>query len=240
MHFRVLLIILSILVTNLLKSQTNVELYTTISYNYFSMKSLKGFQKSLLLDLQSENIPAEIVEDYPSFWGYQTGFSVPVKELENFTVYSGGFIGYTSTGGRINYSDYSGEVNVDQIIDVINVGAALGFQKFYLENFNMKYQLSVNYCYSDLSIDFYSKIGDIKESQNLEFTSSSFAVDLSLIPTIKEWSIFIGFPISYHFYIPSNLNYSKFSEAILQTSSGEKVEVDWSGIRVGIQFGILL
>ena len=76
MNFKLSNIFCLVILLNLISfSQSNVKLFTTISYNNYSMDGLKQQQNELLNGILQQNIPAKITESYSAYYGFKIGFN---------------------------------------------------------------------------------------------------------------------------------------------------------------------
>lgn len=218
--------------------QSSVTFFTTLDYNHYSMIELKKLQNELLNDIASSNIPAKIIDSYPSFYGFQTGFLIPYNTRELSTLSVGGLFGYSSTGGRIHYQDYSGEIKADQTVRAISLGVLLEYQRHYFDNFDLGVRVSLNYILSSFSNSFSLRIGDQTQNESPKFHSSSFGLEPGIIPSFKVWKLRIGALFSYLIYLPSPLEYDNISNVFLIDKSGQKVNIQWGGFRAGLLLSI--
>lgn len=220
--------------------QHSVTFFGTISYNTYSMSDLKGIQNELLNDIRELNIPADIVESFPSYPGYKFGFLIPVIDTTDRTFSIGGYFEHGSTGGRIHYQDYSGELSADQLAVETSIGTMIDYEYHYNEIFNIGLNFGVCYTLSSFSITSYLRVGDESQEEELGFSSYSFSFEPAIIPSAYLWGMKMGISLSYLIDIPSNLEFDQYSEAYLTNQSGDKVTINWSGFRLGLQMRVSL
>ncbi|MCU0343101.1 MAG: hypothetical protein MUF28_04690 [Ignavibacterium sp.] len=221
-------------------SQSHVKLFTIISYNNYSMDGLKQQQNELLNGILQQNIPAEITESYPAYYGFKIGFLIPLKDDIKSTLSIGSSIQHGSTAGRIHYQDYSGELSIDQLVNYTGIGAMIQYESHYSSNFNLGYNLSINYMLSSLSNELYLQVGNETQNEILDFSSSSFGIEPEIIPSYQLGLLQIGASLSYLIYISSDLEYDDVSEAFLVYENGDRVKINWNGFRIGAFVSISL
>jgi hypothetical protein len=198
------------------------------------MSDLKGVQNELLNDMTLNNIPAKIIDSYPSYYGFKGGLLIPLQEQESYTISAGGIAEYTSTGGRIHYQDYSGEIRADQIVEAWSLGGMIEYKIHYSEVFDLLLQGSTQYFFSSLKYTLILQVGNNNDTEKPQFHSSSFGIEPCIIPTVKYYGFQLGLSLSYLFFIPTNLEYDQVSNAYLLNKHGDKVNIDWSGFRIGV------
>ncbi len=221
-------------------SQSHVKLFTIISYNNYSMDGLKQQQNELLNGILQQNIPAKITESYPAYYGFKIGFLIPLKNDIKSTLSIGSLIQHGSTAGRIHYQDYSGELSIDQLVNYTGIGAIIQYESHYCSNFNLGYNLSINYMLSSLSNELYLQVGNETQNEILDFSSSSFGMEPEIIPSYQLGLLQIGASLSYLIYISSDLEYDDVSEAFLVYENGDRVKINWNGFRIGAFVSISL
>jgi hypothetical protein len=204
------------------------------------MNDLEKLQNEILEDLVTSNIPAKITEAYPAHFGIQAGFLAPLYDQIESTLYLGGVLQHFSTGGRIHFQDYSGEIRVDQLSAATSIGVVLNYQSKQSEIFDIGFGLSLNYVFSGFSSSFLMKIGDETESETLDFSSSSIAIEPSIIPSLKIWEFRLGLSLSYFINFPGTLESDDIPDAFLINRSGDEVTINWSGFRSGILVSLTL
>ena len=204
------------------------------------MGDLEGIQNELLNDIRETNIPAEITESFPPYFGYEFGFLIPVTDTAGSTLSIGGFFEHGSTGGRIHYQDYSGELSVDQLAVETSIGSLIDYETNVSEMFNFGLNFAVSYTSSSFSITSYLQVGDESQEEELNFSSSSFSFEPAIVPSMNLLGMRFGISLSYLIYIPSNLEFDQYSEVYLINKSGDEVTINWSGFRLGLQMRVSL
>ena len=220
--------------------QHSVTFFGTISYNSYAMGDLEGIQNELLNDIRTSNIPAEITESFPPYYGYKFGFIIPVSDTAGSTFSIGGFVEHASTGGRIHYQDYSGEFRVDESAVETSIGSLIDYQTNISELFNIGLNFAVSLTFSSFSITSYLQVGDESQQEDLGFSSASFSFEPGIVPSMNLLGMRFGISLSYLIYIPSDLEFDQYSEAYLTNQSGDKVTINWSGFRLGLQMSVSL
>jgi hypothetical protein len=220
--------------------QHSVTFFGMMSYNSYSMGDLEGIQNELLNDMNDLNIPTEITESFPAYFGYEFGFLIPVIDTAGNIFSIGGFIEHGSTGGRIHYQDYSGEVGSDQFAVETSIGTMIDYQIKLDEYFNIGLNFAIGYTVSSFSVTSYLQIGEESAEDELNFSSYSFSFEPGIVPSMNLLGMQFGISLSYLVYIPSNLEFDGYSEAYLINKSGDKVNINWSGFRLGLLLSVSL
>jgi hypothetical protein len=225
-------VILSLLYS--LFSKTDAQVFVKFNYNFFNMSSLKDLQRELLSDLTTQGIDAQITESYPAHLGFQIGLLFLLNPSGDRDLWLGGFYDYATTGGRVHYSDYSGEVKADQIANAYSVGGIISLNASDDELLKLDVSLSARLIFSDLDNEFLLRIGEDEQKETLSFSSFSFGIEPTITPSIVLSNFNLGLPVSYLVSIPTTLEYSRNSNAYLVNNSGDKVSIDWSGLKLGL------
>ncbi|HVN47363.1 MAG TPA: hypothetical protein VMU30_00935 [Bacteroidota bacterium] len=198
------------------------------------MSDLKNLQSELCSSITSQGIPANILDAYPSFYGFETGFLFPLFPSSDSSLLIGGVYEYNSTGGRIHYQDYSGEVRADQIVSTNAFGCMIKYQLSSQNEFHWALFGSCKYYYSVLHNSLYTRIGTYQTLSEPAFHSSSLGVEIGIAPFYNLWNFHLGVQLSYLLFFPSSLEYDNYSDAYLENNNGENVRIDWSGFRLGL------
>ncbi|MGE5845909.1 MAG: hypothetical protein ACM34O_04235 [Ignavibacteria bacterium] len=203
--------------------------------NFFNMGKMKDFQDQLMAPFKEINVPIEAVESFPARPGWQIGFLYTPPGDSNVAL--GAFFDYASTGGRIHYQDYSGEVKVDQIVNAYSCGGILNIRYKQWEFTRLDFVLSARVIFSSLKNKLFFQIGDQSDSQELDFKSTSIGIEPGANYSVFMNLFNINFGVSYLFNIPADLVYSENDEAYLTDQAGNKISLDWGGVKFGISFG---
>lgn len=213
-----------------LNFESRAQIFVKANYNFFDMSSLKNLQSDILSDIKNQGIEARITESYPAFFGFQAGLLFPLEEK----YFIGGFFDHTSTGGRVHYSDYSGVLKADQIAKANSIGGIFSFKATNKELFNLDIQLSARFIFISFDNEFLIRIGEEQEKQKYSFSSFSFGIEPGVVPSLVLSSFNIGLSVSYLLSLSTTLEYDDYDEAYLTSSSGEKVGINWSGLKLGL------
>jgi len=203
--------------------------------NFFNMGKMEDLQDQLMSPFKQINVPIDAVESFPARLGWQIGFLYTLPGDSNVAL--GAFFDYASTGGRIHYQDYSGEIKVDQIVNAYSWGGILNIRLRQWEFTRLDFVLGARLISSSLKNKLYIRIGDERDSQELDFSSTSVGIEPGVNYSIFMNLFKINFGISYLFNIPADLVYSENDEAYLTDQTGKKVSLDWGGLKFGISFG---
>lgn len=226
-------IILLILLNLTVLGQENIKLFASFNYCNYLLSDLKKQQNEVLNGLITENIPAKITDSYPAYFGFKGGFLIPIIEKEKSTFSVGPSIQHFSSGGRIHYEDYSGKVIMDQLVNSTGIGAVVQYENHSTSNFELGLNLTINYFLSAFENNLEFVVGNSKQTENLEFSSASIGFEPEIIPSYKIGVFQFGASISYLIYSSSNLEFDDVSEAYLVFENGNKVNLEWSGFRIG-------
>jgi hypothetical protein len=213
-----------------LSFENRAQIFVKVNYNFFDMSGLKDLQSDILSDIKNQGIEARITESYPAFFGFQAGLLFPLEEK----FFIGGFFDHTSTGGRIHYSDYSGEIKADQIAKANSIGGILSLKAVNKELFNLDIQLCARFIFISFDNEFLFRIGEEQQKQKYSFSSFSFGIEPGVVPSLVLSSFNIGLSVSYLLSLSTTLEYDDYEEAYLTSSSGEKVGINWSGLKLGV------
>jgi hypothetical protein len=228
--------IFSIFVGPLARCQPSVSFFVKGTYNYFAMDDLKGIQHELLSDLTTMGIPAKITDAYSPFYGMQVGVMIPLGSAVEPTVFLGGLVDYSSTGGRIHYKDYSGEVKNDQIVVAYSYGAILTNRIFLSPIIELDLSISARLVSSYFKMISHWQVGDQIQDLTLNFSASSYGFEPCIMPCLRLSTISLGLSISYFLYAPKELEYEGHTDVNLFNKAGNKVTIDWTGLKFGLMF----
>lgn len=225
-------VILSLLCS--LFSKTEAQVFIKFNYNFFNMSDLKNVQNELLSNMYEMGIEGKITESYPAYFGFQFGLIFPLNPSGDRDLWLGGFFDYATTGGRVHYSDYSGEVKADQIAKAYSVGGIISLSASDDELLKLDVSLGARLIFSNLDNEFLLRIGEEEQKETLSFSSLSFGLEPAITPSIVLSNFNLGLSISYLVSIPTSLEYNRNSNAYLVDQDGNKVNIDWSGIKLGL------
>ena len=217
-----------------LNYKTEAQVFVKLNYNFSNMSDLKDLQRELQSDLTTQGIEAQITEAYPAHLGFQIGLLFLLNPSGDRDLWLGGFYDYATTGGRVHYSDYSGEVKADQVANAYSVGGIISLSASDDELLKLDVSLSARLIFSDLDNEFLIRIGDEEQKETLSFSSLSFGIEPAITPSIVLSNFNLGLSVSYLASIPTSLEYSRNSNAYLVNKSGDKVSIDWSGLKLGL------
>ena len=202
-----------------------------VDYSNFNLSDLKDLQNDISADI-SELIPVENLESFPANYNYELYLLVNDVIPLDFGV----FVGYKSTGARTYYSDYSGEFKLDYLASATSFGITLE-KKIYDDIIDIIIGTKISISNSVFILDESLSISNEIETNRVEAVANSFS--FAPYSAVRyNFSVF-STELKAGYTIDSN---SKFheknnSDSYLQTSTGNSVETNWSGVFIGIMFG---
>jgi hypothetical protein len=217
-----------------LNGKTEAQIFVKLNYDFYNMSDLKDLQSEFLSDLTIQGIDAQITESYPAHLGFQIGLLFLLNPSGDRDLWLGGSYDYATTGGRVHYSDYSGEVKVDQVANAYTVSGIISLSASHHEFLKLNVSLSAGLIFSDLDTELLIRIGDEEQKETLSFSSLSFGLEPAITPSIVLSNFNLGLSISYLVSIPSSLEYNRNRNAYLINKNGDKVSIDWSGVKLGL------
>jgi hypothetical protein len=197
----------------------------------FKMDDFHSLQTQILSQLPVEG---KITSSFPSYLFYQGS----VKWISPAKNVMGLSFEYGSTGGRIYYSDYSGTLYSDQRLHYYQVNINFGMMANLPRNYFLELDLKPGITLSRLEMADYQNIGGLDFAESINVKS----INIILQPTlsaIRRWRN-IGFQLmgGYHFTINAGKLHPKGNRDVyLVDTKSEKVNANWSGVRLG--FGII-
>jgi len=194
----------------------------------FKMDDLHSLQNQILSQFPVEG---KITSSFPSYLFYQG--SVKWIFARNYVV--GLSYEYGSTGGRVYYRDYSGTLYSDQRLHYYQVNVDFGLMKDFPRSFFLELDLKPGINLSRLEIADYQNIGGLDFAQSINVKSINIVLQPTL-SVIKRWRN-IGFQLmgGYHFTINAGKLHPKGNRDVyLVDTKNEKVNANWSGVRLGV------
>jgi hypothetical protein len=239
MNKRIFFIIWFIMIlSSVAYNQTEFTFFASASYNSFSLEELKQQQEELLNSMNTRNLPYKITQAFPSYYGFKAGFLISLENNEMRTISLGAAVQHQSTGGRIQYQDYSGEDRMDEVLAGTGIGALFNYELHFTSRFDCGFNLAAYYLFSNIALSYHFQVDNIARDQLYKFNSSSLAFEPEIVPSINIWKINIGISFSYLFYLPSTFAFEEDKNSYLRNNMGDKVKLDWSGFRMGLQSSI--
>jgi hypothetical protein len=199
-----------------------------LNYGSYSMNSLKDVQQSLF----PSEIPLEIVESFPSRAGFE--FNI-LRSFGKFSLGTG--LSKVSTGGRVSYADYSGSINHDII-----AGNTMGFLQLEYafmqrESWELFFAMRNGVAISKMTYRTTLTLGEETDQIENNFKSLNFAISPGLGARFFYKNFFLHPEVRYESHVvKGDLTYSDNSNISLEVD-GNKVHMDWDGIRLSISFG---
>ena len=199
-----------------------------INYGSYSMKSLKEVQQSLF----PSNIPLEVVESFPSRAGFEINL---LRTFDNLSFGMG--FSQASTGGRVSYADYSGSI----LHDIIANNSLVSIQTEYAFLQNDSWELFVamrnGIAISTMKYRTVLTLGTESDEIENKFKSMNFALSPGIGARFFYRNFFLHPEARYESHIvKGDLTYTEDSDTELNVN-GNKVQMDWDGVRLSISLG---
>lgn len=206
--------------------------YVKAAVGTYQMSDLKALQVELLEDYSHLSIPVEIVSSFPVSVQFEAGLDF---QKDKFS--SGAFINYTKTRGLLHYADYSGEILSQQTVHRVLVGCKM--YRSITNSFNFYADLGGSISFLEMSFET-NLTGLDRSTESLKFNS----LGISLQPGL-EWQYIwkktrIKINGGYEIGFNGKTNFNEEDGAFLINDRDEPVILDWSGLRFGIELGLLL
>ncbi len=206
-------------------------------YSTFSLADLKNYQKEYTVQLgNGYNIPYKIVDNFPSFFSYQ--ISVGLEHSENLE--SGLVFNYSSTAARSDYQDYSGNLRIDYLLSSSSYGVYSEYSISLLTFLNGVIGSKILYNRSVLALNNKLIIFNESENQINKYESTSFSVSPYLAFETFYKCLILRFNTEYMIDFNGELVNIKNKKNQLPIRNGSVAKTNWSGFRIGIDFGIRL
>lgn len=213
------------LVQNVYSQQIN---FTTGIASY-AMKSMKYHGENLQEDFP---VDARFVAEFPVYIYYELSVTQRIRNC-----YVGGSISYGSTGARINYTDYSGSITADQNVRYFEFGpqfAVLLNPEATVSYF--KFTLKPAVLFGRYDLVFATRIGDQFEKEDIGFNSINIALQPGLSYShriLKKFDLTLHAGYNANLY-KGDLIFRENDSLFLKDKKGDKVTLDWSGLRIGM------
>ena len=213
-------------------AQSSLFLEPRVGYGTFQMSSMKEFQQTIK---NGNSLDVRVTDNFGPYFQYGLGVGRFVRSYR-----LGAFYEFGSTGGRVAYSDYSGEYRNDNILNYHATGvsfehlAPLGTGKFHFVK-----GIEANSVVSVLKVKEYARVFDESVSSNDNF----YAIGGGLKPYIglhrqlfrfhTVLSVGYLFNLNTAFRVPG-----QWDAYLLRNSRGDKLNPNWSGLRLNLTFSI--
>ncbi len=204
----------------------DISLRFSVRYGFYNMGSLKEFQTNVSSSIY--NIEAKPVQSFPSYFNYQ--FQVLRKINEKTSV--GAILGFATTGGRNIISDYSGEIKIDEILDGYDFGFAFESYVFKGRIKNLLFTCQITFSYTIMKVEESVRIYDVSDSQTTEFSSIGLGIEPGFSYDILTVPILVKANLGFHANLSNDFHLKGKSDAILKN-----IYPNWTGLRLGLQFG---
>ena len=199
-----------------------------LNYGSYSMKSLKKVQQSLL----SSNIPLEVVESFPSRAGFEINL---LRTFDNVSLGAG--FSQASTGGRVSYADYSGSISHDIIATNKMISIQVEYAVLQKDTWELFFAMRNGVAMSTMTYRSALTLGSDTEEINNKFKAMNFALGPGLGARFFYRNFFLHPEAKYEIHVvKGDLTYTEDSDVELMVD-GNKVQMDWDGIRLSISLG---
>lgn len=221
-------IIACILISGTAALSQSLDIRAESGIGTFMMNDLKYFQGISIPDL---GVNVESLSKFPPYFGYGISFVRNLKSWIGFGITSD----YFSTGGTNYYEDYSGSYKLKILTHAYNIGTVFSIKNIKRKHLNSYFEIQQGLKFSRLSVSEKMIVTDpiLSSSFNLESTSwwikPAYRVEYKFFDCLSAGA-FLGVEIN----PKSNLHLKGNKDAILMNNEGEKVTINWSGLRVGL------
>ena len=199
-----------------------------INYGTYSMESAKDFQRTI----GSYWVPLEIVEQFPARVGFEASI------LRNFGKFSlGTYFSTASTGGRVSYADYSGSINHDIIANNGVVAVQLEGALLKKDTWELFFSFRHGFSFNTMKTISASQVGDNAQQSEQKFKSINMMISPGLGGRIFYKNFFLHPEVRYESHvIKSDLHYDGAEDVYLEVN-GERIQLGWDGVRIGVSIG---
>jgi hypothetical protein len=221
-------------------SYAQVGISGRIGYGSYSMKGLKGFNKSVIQYYQNEyDIKLDQLEDFPAFGNYSVEIFAQTKKSLRFS------FGYSaqSTGSRAYYSDYSGSFKSDIIahsnVYYLNVSQILIHS---ILDAGIYAQPQILKCKTTIETKLVLE-PDVNDGEKIKCTSQNSGLELGIVLRKNIWKFEVEGQAGYYF--DTNKDYFEFdyqgrNQYLEDPISGKKILNNWNGLRLSVGIGFHL
>jgi hypothetical protein len=227
-------IIACILISGTAALSQSLEIRTESAIGTFMMNDLKNFQEISIPDL---GVNVESLSKFPPYFGYGISIVHNLKSGIGFGITSD----YFSTGGTNYYEDYSGSYKLKILTHAYNIGTVFTIKNLKRNHLNSFFEIQQGLKFSGLSM-----------SEELIVNNPILSSSFNLVST--SWWIKPAFRVEYKFFDflsagaflgveinpKSNLHVKGNKDAILRNFEGEKVTINWSGLRAGLHLSFII
>jgi hypothetical protein len=195
----------------------------------YSMKEMKKFQHELNEDIVSAGIASKAVTTFPMSLQVTVGYDKILSDKYSI----GGYLNYAVTKGHNHYGDYSGEINFDQNVSRILLGCKAAMRLGH--GFEFYGKIGVNY--SMLTLESETNIyNSSTERDALEFYSIGINAEPGISWSCTYKKLLLSLQAGHEINLQGKTIFKDNKDLHLINDEGEKVIIDWSGIRLG--FGV--
>lgn len=234
MQNRFISVIVCFLISGTVAFSQNLVFTAESGIGTYSMHDLKNFQVAAVPDL---GVKVESLSKFPPYFGY----GVSIVNYFNSGIGLGITSNYFSTGGTNYYEDYSGSYKFNLLTHAYNIGTVFSIRNLRGNHLNTYFEIGQGLKFSRLSLSEELVVIDPVLSVSYNFLSTSwwikpvYRVDYMFLDCLSAGA-FLGAEIN----PKSKLHLKGNHEAILLTNEGEKITINWSGIRFGLYLSVII
>lgn len=211
-----------------LSAQAQFKVEYTVGYGDYKM----GEMKDLLLDIQSDlkfqyPVDIAITDNFPSYVTHNLGVGYKLSKHE-----FGTNLTYLTTAGRMAYSDYSGEIVNKLTLNAYRVGAFYRYHFYQIGITNVTKislfgELSPAITFTDIKTKGHIKVGNEINGLDERYRIRANTTGISILPQIGAC---LNLPSGLGVHIIAGYDI----EMGAKFKQNKNIEVDWSGLRLGI------
>ncbi|HEY5744907.1 MAG TPA: hypothetical protein VIU12_02415 [Chryseolinea sp.] len=197
-------------------------------YGSYNQTELKDFQKESLDDYP---VTPKVTESFPSYWYYNGAVRYTLERKYGFGV----SVEYGSSAARTSYKDYSGEIRTDMLVNYVAVGLPFDL---CLNPGNTAWQFNLQLTpaavFSTMTMSFHSQLGTQKDDEAYDFKSENMSLQPAFNVTRRIGAFGVNVLAGYNVTVIKGDLLLKHRDAFLQNEAGDKVRMDWSGMRLAV------
>lgn len=203
-------------------------------YGFYQLKELKMFQKSIL---NYAPVLPKAVEKFPGYLNYNFAFEYSPDGYKSF----GTDLTLYNTGARNHIKDYSGEYKLDMLLNGYRIGISYNRLFDFMGKTRVYAQLKLGALFSRLQLKEYFTVYNAGEnSTSYTFVSTMITAEPTVGITRPLGSRFdLNCGVGYEINPASRLHLQGHKDNYL-VMNGERVYINWSGIRVMAGVGFKL
>jgi len=219
-----------LIILNPLFGQDKFIIEGEMNYGTYDHTNIKLFQEELN---KVTGLPTQITDSYPDFYGYRLLLGVLKEKVANNFYFD-----YRSTGGKISYADYSGKYGIETLLQAYTLGYEYDYGFIRSKYFSSFLVLRLSGMYNDFSFNEYLTVNEFSENETYFFDSFGASAGAGLKFSFDLKKIIISTSVSYENNISLYLTWKEDSKVQFRNLDNKPVDVNWTGMRVGMSLGI--